>query len=95
MLAVPMAYSVLTAVAGLFFNLKFPKYDWTSEFHVVKNSAAVLFSVLTGMFAAVIMLTFAVILAKYAYVYQTVCVIIILGAAWALYAGIREKRLYM
>jgi len=95
MVALPAAYSVFSAVTGLFINLKFPKYDWTSEFHVVKNSAAVLFSLLMGMSAAVMLLIFGIALAKYAYIYQTVCIIIILGAAYALYAAIRGKRLYM
>ncbi|NLP34047.1 MAG: hypothetical protein GX359_02510 [Clostridiales bacterium] len=41
--------SIFVSVYGLLVNLKFPNFDWTTETTVVKQSAAALVCVLTGM----------------------------------------------
>jgi len=38
----PLCSSFFIAVLGLAVNLKFPRYDWTSEYYAVKQSASVL-----------------------------------------------------
>ena len=51
---VPLAYTWLTAEAGLFFNLKYPNFQWKTETAVVKQSAPTMITVMGGM-----LLTFA------------------------------------
>ncbi len=51
---VPLAYTWLTAEAGLFFNLKYPNFHWKTETAVVKQSAPTMITVMGGM-----LLTFA------------------------------------
>ncbi len=47
----PLVYVLFSIVAGLFCNLQFPLFNWDNEGRVVKQSAAVLVSMLTGMIA--------------------------------------------
>ncbi len=42
-------FSVFIALAGSFLNYKFPKYDWTKEIQVIKNSAPLLIMVFGSM----------------------------------------------
>lgn len=45
----PAVYCVFTSVFGLWINLKFPNYTWTSETAVVKQGAASFIGVFSGM----------------------------------------------
>lgn len=45
---IPLLYACYIAMAGVLVNLKFPKMEWTSEVTVIKQSAAVLVSMLIG-----------------------------------------------
>ena len=49
MFSTVIVYALFSSLFGMFLNTKFPKYDWTSETAVVKNSAPVTISVLVGM----------------------------------------------
>ncbi len=49
-----VSISVYTSVSGLFFNLLLPKFDWSSEITVIKQSMAVLASLFTGIVAAMV-----------------------------------------
>ena len=49
LLAMPIAYAFFIAISGLIINLKLPKLEWTTEVTVIKQSAAVLVSMLIGM----------------------------------------------
>ena len=44
-----LAYIFLTAVLGLFFNLRHPNFDWTNETYVVKQSLSVFLSLFGNM----------------------------------------------
>jgi len=48
-LITPIVYSFYIAIAGIFANLKFPNFDWTSETVVIKQSGATLISMLFQM----------------------------------------------
>lgn len=45
----PLVYACFTSVFGMWVNLKFPNYSWTSETAVVKQSAASFISIFLGM----------------------------------------------
>lgn len=49
MLAVPVIYACYSAMLGVIVNLKLPKLEWTSEVAVIKQSAAVLVSMVIGV----------------------------------------------
>lgn len=53
LLAVPAAYILFGARAGIVINEKFPRFDWDSEVQVVKQGAATFLAMLTGMAIAV------------------------------------------
>ncbi|WOO36269.1 hypothetical protein R2R35_21115 [Anaerocolumna sp. AGMB13020] len=48
LLMLPIAISFYTSVAGLYFNLLLPKFDWSTEITVIKQSIAVLVTMFTG-----------------------------------------------
>lgn len=51
---IPACYLVFTAVAGITFNLAFPLLKWESEVRVVKQSASMMCSMLTGMISTAV-----------------------------------------
>ena len=48
LVAVPTVFAFFSSVVGMMANVKFPRYDWTSETAAVKQSAAVMVTILTG-----------------------------------------------
>ncbi len=48
----PVGYALLSGVAGLWINLRLPKFDWTAEAEIVKQSASTMIGVFGGMLAA-------------------------------------------
>lgn len=53
-LIIPMIAALLSAVFGIFANLKYPKFDWTSDVQVVKQSASSMISMMGGMFFGIV-----------------------------------------
>lgn len=51
---IPIIYACFTAMMGVLINMKFPKLEWTSEVTVIKQSAAVLVSMLIGFISLAI-----------------------------------------
>lgn len=39
MLVVPTAYACFISTLGMYMNVRFPRYDWTSEYYAVKGGA--------------------------------------------------------
>uniref|UniRef100_UPI003F656E6A hypothetical protein n=1 Tax=Paenibacillus sp. FA6 TaxID=3413029 RepID=UPI003F656E6A len=54
LLIIPLIYASYSALMGVIVNLKLPKLEWTSEVTVIKQSAAVLVSMLLGFISLVI-----------------------------------------
>ena len=54
LLLIPAVYICFLAVVGLAVNLAFPVYQWENEVQVVKQSMAVLFTMLIGMAGGII-----------------------------------------
>ncbi|WOC31800.1 MULTISPECIES: ABC transporter permease [Caproicibacterium] len=52
LLLVPLLYILFSSVLGLFINLKMPNFSWDSEAAVVKQSAAVVITMLLGLLSA-------------------------------------------
>lgn len=51
---IPLLFSVFISVIGLAYNLKYTKYDWTSEYQAVKQSVSVMATGGTGLAAVFI-----------------------------------------
>jgi len=93
-LFVPAAYIVFNTALGMFMNAKLPKYDWDSEYKLLKGtgSAAVLVMTLTGMFSTIILIIFAVIFTSYiAIILLAVLAISVIGTILILNALSKQK----
>lgn len=55
-LAVPFSFAVFTAVMGMYVNIKLPKYNWSSETIVVKQSASAFIGLLGGPLLGIVCL---------------------------------------
>ncbi|MGF7046780.1 ABC-2 type transport system permease protein [Paenibacillus sp. DS2015] len=64
LLAIPIIYAFFSAMMGVIVNLRLPKMEWTSEVLVVKQSAAVLVSMLIGFISLVIPLGISLLLSQ-------------------------------
>ena len=54
LIVIPAAYLVFMCVAGITANLAFPVFDWENEVRVVKQSASMLVTMLTGMVSSIL-----------------------------------------
>ena len=86
-----LVFSAFTAIGGIWLNYKNPKYEWTTEQEVVKNSMPVLLAVL-GSFVLGFAVMFLSVFGWYAVAaFDAVC--IVLCAAMIAYFG--KVRLYV
>lgn len=54
LIVIPLVYTLFLVVTGLAVNLAVPVFDWENEVHVVKQSAATMLTLLTGMITSII-----------------------------------------
>lgn len=91
---IPLTYSLFIATIGLAFNLKFPKYDWTSEQQAVKQSISVLATLLVGMIVALIFCGLTFILGNHPIITLFGSTILIIGATAVIYQKVVKHKLY-
>jgi ABC-2 type transport system permease protein len=91
----PVSCSYFIAVLGLFVNLKFPRYDWSSEYYAVKQSASSL--VTLGIAIPFICLPLISIFILGTSNIPTVIIFgcIMLFSAYALHLRLNQTRLFM
>ncbi len=65
MILVTIVCSLFTSLFGLLVNLKFPNFTWTSEVLVIKQSAATIITIFTGMGVAALQAAFLVFIKSY------------------------------
>ena len=53
-IVIPVLYTFLAAVGGMYVNIRFPNFTWTNEAAVVKQSAATMVTVFGGMLLVII-----------------------------------------
>ena len=51
---IPFAYALLSAFLGILFNLIFPKFDFTNEVQVIKQSISVFLSMIIGLISVIV-----------------------------------------
>lgn len=83
---VPVVYTVFISVLGIYFNIKMPKYDWTNETVVVKQSASSMAGIFGGMLNALIPLFLMLVLrGVFAELFAAVLVVLEGALAFVLY----------
>lgn len=93
--AIPLLFSVFITVVGLVFNLKFPKYDWTSEYHAVKQSVSVIATVGTGIVTVLIFCILTALLKDISMWIGIFSIVIIAVATYMVYKRLTARKLYM
>lgn len=93
--ALPLGYTLFTAVAGMRLNVRYPRYDWTTEQQAVKQSASLGLTMLAGFVAVLVPLALCVVFSAYAVWIEFASLALILALSWALYRPLRNKKLYV
>lgn len=65
MIILPIMCAMLSGLLGVFINLKFPRFDYTSEIAVVKQSLSVVLTMLVSIFVAFIPFSIAFFIALF------------------------------
>lgn len=91
----PAVYAFFISVLGIFLNIKFPKYDWTSEYYAVKGGAvSVLATIGTGMAGSMLPLYLSIFFSKYCVIIILCTTIMILAATVLVYQRICRTKIY-
>ena len=92
---VPLVYTCFISVLGMYMNVKFPKYDWTSEYYAVKGGAvSVLATMGIGMLSSLVPLFVCVAFTDMSSIVMTVTSILLLIITFALYGKLQHYQLY-
>ncbi len=92
---VPAVYACFVSVLGMYMNVKFPKYDWTSEYYAVKGGAiSVLATMGAGMLCSVIPLLLCAAFQNYSGVIMIAASASLLAVSFVLYGKLRRYHLY-
>lgn len=93
---IPTVYAFFISVLGIYLNIKFPKYDWTSEYYAVKGGAiSVLATIGGGMASSLIPLYLCIIFQHYQMIIMLGITFLILLATLAIYYKICQTQLYV
>ncbi|GHV16860.1 hypothetical protein FACS189493_3450 [Spirochaetia bacterium] len=95
LLIAPLVYGGFIAVLGMWLNVKFPKYDWASEYYAVKGTASLAATVFTGLAAAGIPLLVSVALPKIALLIIPAAMACVLVVTAILYGKLKRVRLFV
>ena len=92
---VPTVYALFISVFGMYMNVKFPKYDWTSEYYAIKGgSISVLSSMGVGMLSSLIPLFICIIFSDYTICIMSIVSVFLLMVSFVLYKKLHQYRLY-
>lgn len=95
MFSIPIIYAVFTSILGMYLNVKFPKYDWTSEYYAVKGGAlSVIISLGIGIFSSVIPLVLNILIPDYSYYIGTIFGGVVVIVTISLYSKLKKIPLY-
>lgn len=88
--AVPTVITFFISIMGMFFNIKFPRYDWTSEYYAIKGGAiSVLLTIGIGVVVSVCPLYLCIFLRKYSEIIISVVAVLVLLVTILLYRKIK------
>lgn len=96
MFLIPTVYAFFISVLGIYLNIKFPKYDWTSEYYAVKGGAiSVLATVGGGMASSLTPLYLCIIFPHYQMIIMLGITCLILLATLVIYHKVCQMQLYV
>lgn len=93
-IAVAASYGLYISVLGIYINVKFPKYDWKSEYYAVKGSVSVLLTAIIGIASSLIPLMMCISFSRYSSMLMYCSSAAVITAAGILYRKISSVRLY-
>lgn len=92
----PTVYTFFIAVIGMWLNIKFPRYDWTSEYYAIKGGAiSVLASIGVGVVCSIIPLYLCIFFQKQAQLIITTATCLVFWGTAVIYQRLCHIRLYM
>ncbi len=92
---VPTVYACYISVLGMYMNVKFPKYDWTSEYYAIKGgSISVLATMGAGMSSSLIPLFVCIAFQNISSLIMAVTSILLLIFSYLLYRQLQQYPLY-
>ncbi len=93
---VPTVYSCFISVLGMYMNVKFPKYDWTSEYYAIKGGAvSVLATMGAGMISSLIPLFACIAFQDISSLIMVAASILLLICSLLLYRQLQQYQLYV
>lgn len=92
---VPTVYACFISVLGMYLNVKFPRYDWPSEYYAVKGGAiSVLATMGAGMLSSLIPLSACLAFPNISSLIMAVTSALLLAVSFLLYGRLRQYSLY-
>lgn len=96
LIAVPTAYALLIPALSMSMNVRFPRYDWTSEYYAVKGgSVSMLGSLGLGLASVLVPLLVSIVFDGCSDAIMAVTTIAVLAVAAVLYRRLTKCRLYL
>ena len=93
---IPTVYAFFISVLGIYLNIKFPKYDWTSEYYAVKGGAiSVLATIGGGLASSFIPLYLCILFQEYQMIILLGITCLILLATLTIYYKVCQTQLYV
>lgn len=78
LLVIPSLINIMMGVLGLYINLVFPKFDWTAEVKVVKQSLSMILAMFTGMLFVIGLAALFVVFSKFGFDVAYFCILVIM-----------------
>ena len=93
---IPTVYACFISVLGMYMNVRFPKYDWTSEYYAVKGGAiSVLATMGVGMLSSLIPLFVCIAFQNICSLIMVATSILLLVFSIILYRQLRQYQLLL
>lgn len=92
----PTIYALFISAVGMLFNVKYPRFDWTSEYYAIKGGAiSVLATIGVGLALSAIPVYFCVLSREYAQQIVIAMTVVIAVLALIAYRMLSKIRLYI
>ncbi|EHJ01783.1 hypothetical protein CDLVIII_5301 [Clostridium sp. DL-VIII] len=92
---IPIAYAFYISILGMGMDVKFCRYDWTSEYNAVKGSISVLIVMGIGIASAFIPMVLYLAFNKYNLIISILTIIIITIISAIIYKKLVNKKIYV
>ena len=94
--AVPILYSIFISVFGMYINAKFPRYDWPSEYHLMKGgSASTLITTFGGLISTAILIFLAILFIMYIIIIKILILAVLAAGTVILYTLLSKEKLFV